>query len=36
VIVALVIGFVGWLVFGRASIRRQEAVAAAPETVTTG
>jgi hypothetical protein len=36
VIVALVVAFVGWLVFGRASIRRQEAVPAAPETVTTG
>jgi hypothetical protein len=36
VIVALVIAFVGWLAFGRASIRRQEAVPAAPETVTTG
>jgi hypothetical protein len=28
-----VIAFVGWLALGRASIRRQEAVPAAPETV---
>jgi nucleobase:cation symporter-1, NCS1 family len=33
VIVALVIAFVGWLVFGRAAIRRQEARPAAAETV---
>jgi len=34
--VALVIAFIGWLVFGRAAIRRQEAVPAAPETVAAG
>jgi len=36
VIVALVIAFVGWLAFGRAAIRRQEAAPAAAETVAAG
>ena len=36
VIVALVIAFVGWLAFGRAAIRRQEAAPAAVETVAAG
>ena len=36
VIVALVIAFVGWLAFGRATIRRQEAAPAAAETVAAG
>jgi nucleobase:cation symporter-1, NCS1 family len=36
VIVALAIAFVGWLIFGRAGIRRQEATPTAAETVTTG
>jgi NCS1 family nucleobase:cation symporter-1 len=36
VIVALVIAFVGWLVFGRAAIRRQEAAPAAAEPVAAG
>ncbi|HTU05645.1 MAG TPA: cytosine permease [Trebonia sp.] len=36
VIVALVIAFVGWLIFGRAGIRRQEATPTPAETVTTG
>ena len=33
VIVALVIAFAGWLILGRAGIRRQEAVPAEPEPV---
>ncbi|MGB6614709.1 MAG: cytosine permease, partial [Trebonia sp.] len=36
VIVALVIAFAGWLAFGRAAIRRQEAAPAAAETVAAG
>jgi len=36
VIVALVIAFVGWLIFGRAAVRRQEAAPATPETVAAG
>jgi hypothetical protein len=31
-----VIAFVGWLAFGRAAIRRQEAAPAAAETVAAG
>jgi nucleobase:cation symporter-1, NCS1 family len=34
VIVALVVAFAGWLIFGRAGVRRQEAAPAVPETVT--